>query len=55
VKPLERVHGIWTVLEMVMVDTLQKTRTELVVEKVEYNVGLTAADFSRRELEQGGR
>jgi len=55
VKKLDRVNGIWTVLEMVMVDTLQKTRTELVVEKVEYNVGLTAADFSRRALEQGGR
>lgn len=55
VKKLERVNGIWTVLEMVMVDTLQKTRTELVVEQVEYNVGLTAADFSRRALELGGR
>ncbi|MCC7185451.1 MAG: outer membrane lipoprotein-sorting protein [Acidobacteria bacterium] len=55
VRKLERVSGIWTVMEMVMADTLQKTRTELVVEKIEYNVGLTAADFSRRELERGGR
>jgi hypothetical protein len=55
VRKLDRVSGIWTVFEMVMADTLQKTRTELVVEKVEYNVGLTAADFSRRELERGGR
>jgi len=55
VRKLDRVSGIWTVFEMVMADTLQKTRTELVVEKIEYNVGLTAADFSRRELERGGR
>jgi hypothetical protein len=55
VRKLDRISGIWTVFEMVMADTLQKTRTELVVEKVEYNVGLTAADFSRRELERGGR
>ena len=45
--------GIWTVLEMVMADASQRTRTELVVEKVEYNVGLKEADFSRRELERG--
>jgi hypothetical protein len=55
VRKLDKVSGIWTVFEMVMADALQKTRTELVVEKVEYNVGLTAADFSRRELERGGR
>jgi hypothetical protein len=53
VKKLDRVSGIWTVLEMVMADALQRTRTELVVEKVEYNVGLKDADFSRRELERG--
>jgi hypothetical protein len=55
VRRLEQVTGIWTVREMVMVDSLQRTRTELVVEDVAYNVGLTAADFSRRALEQGGR
>ncbi len=36
-----------------MTDALQRTRTELVIEKVEYNVGLTPDDFSRRELERG--
>lgn len=55
VKKLDRVSGIWTVREMVMADSLQKTRTELSVEQVEYNVGLSAAAFSRRALEQGGR
>jgi hypothetical protein len=55
VKRLERVSGIWTVMEMVMSDAGQKTRTELVVEKAEYNVGLTANDFTRRELERGGK
>ena len=55
VRRLDRVAGIWTVFEMVMADSLQKSRTELVVEKIDYNVGLTAADFNRRELERGGR
>ena len=32
----------------------QRTRTELVIEKVEYDVGLKPDDFSRRELERGG-
>jgi len=53
VKKLDRVTGIWTILEMVMADAAQRTRTELVVEKMEYNVGLKEADFSRRELERG--
>jgi hypothetical protein len=53
VRRLERVSGIWTVLEMVMADAAQRTRTELVVEKAEYNVGLKDTDFSRRELERG--
>jgi hypothetical protein len=53
VRKLERVSGIWTVLDMVMVDQPQRTRTELAVEKMEYNVGLKEADFSRRELERG--
>ncbi len=53
VKKLDRVSGIWTVLEMVMADASQRTRTELVVEKIEYNVGLKESDFSRRELERG--
>jgi hypothetical protein len=52
---VERVAGFWTVMEMVMRDQLQRTRTELVMEKVEYNVGLTADDVSRRELERGVR
>lgn len=53
VRKIDRVSGIWTALEMVMADAVQRTRTELVVEKVEYNVGLKEADFSRRELERG--
>jgi hypothetical protein len=51
---VERASGYWTVLEMRMSDALQRTRTELVLEKVEYNIGLTADHFSRRELERGG-
>jgi hypothetical protein len=51
----EKTGGYWTVLEMTMADALQRTRTELVIEKVEYDVGLTPEDVSRRELERGIR
>jgi Outer membrane lipoprotein-sorting protein len=52
-KRVERVGTYWTVLEMVMVDAVQHTRTELAVEKAEYDIGLKPEAFSRRELEQG--
>ena len=51
VKRLDQIQGIWTVLESVMTNDLDRTRTELVVEKIAYNTGLTEAAFSRRELE----
>ena len=51
---LEKTGGYWTALEMRMVDARERTRTDLVIEKVEYDVGLKPDDFSRRELERGG-
>lgn len=51
---LEKVSGYWTVLQMKMTDGLQRTRTELSLDRVEYNVGLTLDDFSRLRLERGG-
>jgi hypothetical protein len=53
VRRLEQIETIWTVMESEMTNTLEKTRTELVVESTDYNVGLKEADFSRRELERG--
>jgi hypothetical protein len=53
VRRLEQVQGIWTVMESEMSNALEKTRTELVLERTAYNVGLKEADFSRRELERG--
>ena len=50
---VEKIDGYWTVSEMRMADSLQRTRTELVLEKVQYNIGLKPDDFSRRELERG--
>lgn len=50
----EKTDGYWTALEMRMADLLARTSTELVMERVEYDVGLTADHFSRRELERGG-
>jgi hypothetical protein len=52
VRSLERIEGIWTVLDSTMSDDLSDTRTELLVEKIDYNIGLTEADFSRRVLER---
>jgi hypothetical protein len=55
VRRVEQVQGIWTAMESEMRDNVDRTRTELVVEKAAYNVGLTESAFSRRELEQGAR
>jgi hypothetical protein len=52
VRKLQQVKGIWTVMDAVMTNAIEKSRTELVTENVEYNVGLKEADFSRRELER---
>ena len=52
VRRLDQIEGIWTVMDSEMVNSLEKTRTELAVESMDYNVGLKEADFSRRELER---
>jgi hypothetical protein len=49
---VEPVQGFWTVMAMTMRDDLQRTRTDMTVEHVAYNVGLRPDDFSRRELER---
>jgi hypothetical protein len=53
VRRVERIEGIWTVMESTMTNDLEKTRTELFVESMDYNVGLKESDFARRELERG--
>jgi hypothetical protein len=53
VRRLEQVSGIWTAMDVVMVNELQRTRTEMIVADARYNVGLKEADFTRRVLEQG--
>jgi len=53
VSRLQQVQGIWTVFESAMTNDLEKTRTELGVEKIEYNTGLKEEAFTRRELEGG--
>lgn len=55
VRRLEQIETIWTVMESEMTNALEKTRTELVVESTDYNVGLQESDFSRRELERGAK
>ena len=47
---VEQTGAYWTTLEMRMTDALQRTRTELAIERVDYDVGLTPDDFSRRQL-----
>jgi len=55
VRKLEQVTGIWTALELAMQNLRDRTRTEMSVTRVEYNVGLREADFTRRTLEQGAQ
>lgn len=55
VRKLDRVEGIWTVLDLFMTNERDNTRTELTVTAIDYNVGLTENDFSRRQLETDGR
>ena len=50
---LDQVENVWTAMDARMTNALEKTRTELTIEKMDYNVGLTEAHFSRRELERG--
>ena len=51
VQRLEAVQAIWTVMASTMTNDLDKTKTELAVEKIDYNVGLKEDAFTRRELE----
>jgi hypothetical protein len=55
VRKLERVDGIWTVLELTMANERDRTRTELTTTAIRYNVGLSEQNFTRRELETPAR
>lgn len=52
VRDLRQVDGIWTAMAIAMSNASQRTRTELTVAAVRYNVGLSESAFTRRELEQ---
>ena len=53
VRRLEQIEGIWTAMQAEMSNSIEKSRTELLIEKMDYNVGVKEADFTRRELERG--
>jgi len=55
VRRVQQTQGIWTVYESSMTNALDRTRTELAVEKIEYNIGLKEDAFSRRVLEGAAR
>jgi Outer membrane lipoprotein-sorting protein len=55
VQKVDAVQGIWTVLLSSMTNDLDRTRTELAVEKIEYNVGLKEDAFTRRALEAASK
>jgi hypothetical protein len=55
VRRIQRIGHLWTVMDSEMVNSLEKTRTELLVESIHYNVGLKEGDFTRRELERAVR
>ena len=44
-----------TVLDLAMSNERDGTRTELTISSIDYNVGLTEQDFSRRQLEAPSR
>lgn len=52
VRRLQQVEGIWTAMDIEMTNAAEKSRTELTIESIDYNVGLKESDFSRRELER---
>jgi hypothetical protein len=52
VKRLDRIDGIWTVMELAVANERDRTRTELTTTAVRYNTGLREDDLSRRALEQ---
>lgn len=54
VKRLERVDGIWSVLDLAVTNERDETRTELSTTSLKYNTGLGESDFTRRQLEQSG-
>jgi hypothetical protein len=53
VRRLEQIEGIWTAMDAEMSNSIEKSRTELLIEKIDYNAGVKEADFTRRELERG--
>ena len=53
IRRLEQIEGVWTTMDVEMTNAIENSRTELVTEAVDYNVGLKESDFSRRELERG--
>jgi hypothetical protein len=55
VKRLERVGGIWSVMDLAVANERENTRTELTTTTLAYNVGLTENDFTRRQIEQPAR
>ena len=52
---VKRIDGIWTAVSLVVTNERDRTRTELDITSIRYNVGLTEEDFSRRALEQAPR
>jgi Outer membrane lipoprotein-sorting protein len=55
VRRLQQIGRVWTAMEVVMANDLQRTRTELVVNEARYDIGLSDRDFTRRVLELGER
>jgi outer membrane lipoprotein-sorting protein len=51
VRRLELIQSIWTLSDVSMTDASARTRTDLELTNVRYNIGLKESDFSRRELE----
>jgi hypothetical protein len=55
VRRLEQIEGIWTAMDSEMTNASEKSRTELLVEQMDYNTGIKESDFTRRGLEVNGK
>jgi hypothetical protein len=53
VRRLQQIDGIWTAMDIEMTNAIEQSRTGMIIEAIDYNVGLKESDFSRRELERG--
>jgi hypothetical protein len=51
-RDVESIDGIWTALDVAVVDLARNSRTVLSLEKVKYNLPMKSGDFTRENFRQ---